>query len=213
MKKFYELRGYSFAWSADRRAPPPTRGWRLIDQAEAHGLEPAWYGYEELESARHQIAERKPKGDAGRREIAQFDVRLTTSLMIVGPGRRDRTYRPRRWRAQRKLPDLAQSLSNARNGDPSWLDAFRPPHEAYVGLQKALAALRGVRKGGWPRVSRDVQKRRVETLVRRLEMSGRSRTPSRLDRPTAIRDAVESFQSHHGLAAERPPRSRHTWRR
>jgi len=199
VKKFYELRGYSFAWSADRSRSAADQGLAAIDQAAAHGLDAAWYGYEELETARHQIAERKPKGDAGRREIAQFDVRLTTSLMMLGRDVAVGHTRPRNWRAQRKLPDLAETLLNARNAT-SWLDAIRPPHEAYVGLQKALAALRGVEaKGGWPRVSSGRTKASQQTLVRRLEMSG-DLDPRATVTPVAVRDALESFQSHHGLS-------------
>jgi L,D-transpeptidase YcbB len=109
--------------------------------------------------------------------------------------------RPVRWRPQRRLPDLASSLAAARNGRlSSWLDTLRPPHDEYAGLQKALAALRGVQaKGGWPRVNRRLTKASRIALVRRLEMSGDLATGKTLSKE-AMRDAVESFQSHHGLS-------------
>jgi murein L,D-transpeptidase YcbB/YkuD len=198
--RFYDLRGMSFAWTARKPLSIADDALALIAAADEHGFDRALYGYDELRAARERLAAKPPKGDAGRRELARFDVRLTTSLMSLGHDVAVGRTRPTRWRAQRRLPDLASSLADARNGRlASWLDKLRPPHEEYAGLQKALAALRGVQaKGGWPTVNRQPTKASRIALVRRLEMSGdlaTGKTPS----PAAMRDAVESFQSHHGL--------------
>src|SRR4030095_11253022 len=91
-------------------------------------------------------------------------------------------------------------LADARNGRlSSWLESVQPPHEEYVGLVKALAALRAVQeKGGWPSVTlRRARAARV-ALVRRLEASGDLAAGKTT--PEAISEAVESFQSHHGLS-------------
>ncbi len=199
--RFYELRGRRFAWTARKPLSAADDALALIAAAEAHGFDPASYGYEGLRAARAQLGTKPPKGDAGRRELARFDVRLTTSLMSLGHDVAVGRTRPTQWRAQRKLPDLGNSLSDARNGRLSlWLDRLRPPHDEYADLQKALAALRSVHeKGGWPTVNLGRTKASRGALVRRLEMSGdleAGRTPS----PDSIRDAVESFQSHHGIA-------------
>jgi murein L,D-transpeptidase YcbB/YkuD len=198
--RFYDLRGMSFAWTARKPLSIADDALALIAAADEHGFDRALYGYDGLQAARERLAAKPPKGDAGRRELARFDVRLTTSLMSLGHDVAVGRTRPTRWRAQRRLPDLASSLADARNGRlASWLDKLRPPHEEYAGLQKALAALRGVQaKGGWPTVNRQPTKASRIALVRRLEMSGDLATGKTLS-PAAMRDAVESFQSHHGL--------------
>jgi murein L,D-transpeptidase YcbB/YkuD len=199
--RFYDLRGMTFAWTAREPLSQADDALALIAAADAHGFDRALYGYDGLQAARAQLRAKPPKGDAGRLELARFDVRLTTSLMSLGHDVAVGRTRPTRWRAQRRLPDLGDSLSDARNGRlSSWLDRLRPPHEEYAGLQKALAALRGVQaKSGWPTVNLRRTKASRVALVRRLEMSGdlkAGKTPS----PDTIRDAVESFQSHHGIA-------------
>ncbi len=200
VRRFYEEREYAFAWPVTRSRSPADVALELIAQAEGHGLDPAWYGYEDLRSARQTLGDDSPRGDAARRDRARFDVRLTTSLISLGRDVAIGRTRPRKWRAQRKLPDLAKSLSEAREGRlSSWLDSIRPPHDEYAGLLRALAALRGVQaKGGWPRVSAARTKAAQLALIRRLEMSGDLEASAAT--PVALRDAVESFQSHHGLS-------------
>lgn len=199
--RFYDLRGMRFAWTARKPLSVVDDALALIAAADEHGFDRAWYGYDGLRAARERLAAKPPEGDAGRRELARFDVRLTTSLMSLGHDVAVGRTRPVRWRPQRRLPDLASSLAAARNGRlSSWLDTLRPPHEEYAGLQKALAALRGVQaKGGWPTVNRRPTKASRIALVRRLEMSGDLAIGKTLSKE-AMRDAVESFQSHHGLS-------------
>jgi L,D-transpeptidase YcbB len=201
VRRFYHLRGMVFAWSAKKPLSAADDALALIAAADAHGLDPAAYGFDGLRATRDQLAANPAKGDAGRRELARFDVRLTTSLVSLGHDIAVGRTRPNRWRAQRKLPDLGNSLADARNGRlSSWLDTLRPPHEEYVGLQRALVALRGVQaKGGWPSVSLARTKASRAALVRRLAMSGDLEDANT---PTAetIGDAVQSFQSHHGLS-------------
>ena len=205
VRRFYELRGFTFAWLPNRSKSPADDALSMIAQAEDHGLDPASYGYEGLRAARLQLRESRSNTDANRRELARFDVRLTANLIALGRDVAIGHTRPRKWRAQRKLPELAQTLSDARAGRlSSWLDRVRPAHDEYAGLQKALAALRGVAaKGGWPKVGLTRSKTGRGDLIRRLEMSGdlnvRS-TPSAQE----IEDAVASFQGHHGL----PPSGR-----
>jgi murein L,D-transpeptidase YcbB/YkuD len=199
--RFYDLRGMRFAWTARTPLSVVDDALALIAAADEHGFDRAWYGYDGLRAAREQLAAKPPEGDVGRRELARFDVRLTTSLMSLGHDVAVGRTRPVRWRPQRRLPDLASSLAAARNGRlSSWLDTLRPPHEEYAGLQEALAALRGVQaKGGWPTVNRRPTKASRIALVRRLEISGDLATGKTLSKE-AVRDAVESFQSHHGLS-------------
>jgi L,D-transpeptidase YcbB len=204
IQRFYELRGFAPAWTSRKFHSGADDGLELIAQAERHGLDPQSYGYEALRAARLRLGDELPKGDSGRRQRARFDVRLTASLIALGHDIAVGHTRPRQWRAQRKLPDLAATLSDARNGTPgAWLDRIRPPHKEYADLLAALAALRGVEaKGGWPAVSLGRGKVSQTALVRRLEMSGDLKAGKR--QSDTIRDAIASFQSHHGL----PPKGR-----
>jgi L,D-transpeptidase YcbB len=198
--RFYDLRGMSFAWTARKPLSVADDALALIAAADEHGFDRTLYGYDALRAARARLAATPPEGNGGRRELARFDVLLTTSLMALGHDVAVGRTRPTRWRAQRKLPDLARSLADARNGRlSSWLESVQPPHEEYVGLVKALAALRAVQeKGGWPSVTlRRARAARV-ALVRRLEASGDLAAGKTT--PEAISEAVESFQSHHGLS-------------
>lgn len=208
IRRFYERRGFTFAWPATRSHSPADDALAVIAQAEDHGLDPASYGYDGLRAARLQFAEGRAKEGAIRRDLARFDVQLTANLMALGRDVAIGHTRPRKWRAQRKLPELAQSLSDARDGRlSSWLDRLRPPHDGYAGLQKALAALRGVQaKGGWPTVSLKSGGASRAALVRRLEMSGDLKDADRIGKAgsNALSDAITSFQSHHGL----PPSGR-----
>jgi L,D-transpeptidase YcbB len=204
IRRFYELRGFTFAWAPGKSRSAADDGLALIARAEDHGLDRASYGYERLRVARQRLGEEPPKNDAGRRDLARFDVQLTASLISLGHDIAVGHTRPRQWRAQRKLPDLAATLSDARNGTlATWLDRIHPPHREYADLLAALAALRGAAaKGGWPAVSFGRGKASA-ALVRRLELSGDLEAGKR-STPDTMRDAIASFQSHHGL----PPNGR-----
>jgi murein L,D-transpeptidase YcbB/YkuD len=200
VRKFYELRATTFAWTAKRPIRSAADALTVLASAEAHGLEREDYGYAGLVAARNRLRENPPKGDAGLRELARFDVRLTTSLVALGHDVAVGRARPGEWRSQRKSPDLAKTLFDAREGRlSSWLDSVRPQHDEYVGLQRALANLRSVEaKGGWPDVPRSLVRPSARTVGdavrRRLQASGD------LAMGGTTEDAVRSFQSHHGLS-------------
>ncbi len=125
VRKFYELRATTCAWTAKRPIRSADDALTVLASAEAHGLEREDYGYAGLVAARNRLRENPPKGDAGLQELARFDVRLTTSLVALGHDVAVGRTRPPEWRSQRKSPDLAKTLFDAREGRlSSWLIPF-----------------------------------------------------------------------------------------
>lgn len=191
---------------------------KTLAAASDHGLDRETYGVAELTRLLEGLKARGADREAQPQQMAEFDVRLTASLLALGRdvavGRVPPQTVDPRWKAQRAMPDLAAVLGRAYDsGMSGWLDAVRPVHPEYAALQGALAGLRGAQaKGGWPLVSARGFKPgqrgpAVQALRTRLRASGD--LPPHAQGPQDLFDAqleaaVRVFQEHHGL----PPTGR-----
>jgi murein L,D-transpeptidase YcbB/YkuD len=192
---FYTQREHVPAWVTQRRpTDKAAQALTLLSTARQHGFEPADYKHAELLEA-SQAVEKIDKDSPARLEaVAQFDARLTASMLAFG---RDvamgRGPVDARFKARRKMPDLVAALTAATDDPTTFVDAVRPPHAEYAALQKALDDLIGQReKGGWVKVP----SAQADTELRqRLQASGHLKEGGDL---TA---AVKAFQELHSIAA------------
>jgi murein L,D-transpeptidase YcbB/YkuD len=145
--EFYARRQHATAWMMENQAPRADAAVALIGRAREHGLDAADYNEQEIVRLRSlPFSEDAPeKGSEERaRMLAEADVRITSALLMLGRdvalGRTKPERIDRRWKAQRRPPDLVGTLTAATdNGLNSWLDTIKPKHAQYAALQKALA--------------------------------------------------------------------------
>jgi murein L,D-transpeptidase YcbB/YkuD len=145
VRTFYSGRGP--AWT---RGTSPSRqasaGLRLLRAATEHGLDPAEYGEPALAAELEAIEGGKDDDPNRAKDLAAFDVRMSTAVLSLGRDVAIGRVRPESisstWKSQRRTPDLAGTLRTALDGSPvRWLDRIRPAHPEYVGLQTALLHL------------------------------------------------------------------------
>lgn len=195
VRAFYTQREHVPAWVTQRRpTEKAAEALTLLSTAGQHGFEPADYKHAELLEM-SQAVEKIDKDSPARLEaVAQFDARLTASMLAFG---RDvavgRGPVDPRFQARRKMPDLVAALTAAIDDPKTFVDAVRPPHTEYAALQKALDDLHGQReKGGWVKVP---SARSENELRQRLQAAGHLKEGGDL---TA---AVKSFQELNAIAA------------
>ena len=149
LRVFYATRGDGPAWVND---DAPTRhaakALEVLRSAVDHGLAPASYAEPDLTRAFDELTDDEADEPAPpvvrARALAQFEVRLTASLLSLGrdvavgrapvePGRPGGS--------RRAAPDLTGSLQRARDEGKlaDWLRRIQPVHPEYAALQKALA--------------------------------------------------------------------------
>jgi murein L,D-transpeptidase YcbB/YkuD len=215
--EFYRLRESVPAWvsnsSPSKQADDAAK---VIASAPAHGLNPADYDWSRLSEDIESLDHGDKKAPDHLKQLADFDIRLTTALFSLGrdvaTGRTSPTQVEPRWKTRRTTPDLVATLAHASDaGLDGWLDAIRPPHPEYVELQKALAVLRNKQAhGGWPRVPPAASKRgmtgeAVRALRQRLaasgELAGAAATSTSSAYDQDVENAVRGLQEHHGLKA------------
>jgi murein L,D-transpeptidase YcbB/YkuD len=153
LRAFYAARVGAPAWVNDEA---PTRhaakALDVLRSAVDHGLSPAAYAEPELTRTFDELTDEekdeKAPADVLARTLAQFEVRLTASLLSLGrevavgrgpaePGKPGGS--------RRATPDLAGSLNRAAEEGKlaDWLRRIQPVHPEYAALQKALAGLQG----------------------------------------------------------------------
>ena len=154
LRAFYGARGDAPAWVND---DAPTRhaakALDVLRSAVDHGLEPASYAEPDLtrtfdELTTNEKEDQDQNAPGALRALAQFEVRLTASLLSLGrdvavgrapvePGKPGGS--------RRAAPDLGGSLHRARDEGElaDWLQRIQPVHAEYAALQKALAGLQG----------------------------------------------------------------------
>jgi murein L,D-transpeptidase YcbB/YkuD len=195
LRAFYTQREHVPAW-VDHRRPTEraAAAIALLNTARQHGFEPSDYDATALLEM-SQAVEKIDKESPERIErLAEFDARLTAGLLAFGRdvavGRQSGT---RYWKSQRKSPDLVAALTASMDDPSKFVDAVRPPHQEYAGLQKAMDDLTGQReKGGWVKVP---SAQSTSELRQRLQASGH------LQEGGDLTAAVKSFQELHSLAA------------
>jgi murein L,D-transpeptidase YcbB/YkuD len=215
VQKFYEGRGHKLAWSTEEG--PVDRAHSAVDTlgaAEAHGLDPAEYHKAELAAKLSELAVEAERTPARAKELAQFDLRVTSELLELGrhvaSGRLKPTTIDARWNVKRGAIDYVAALQQASESDVAGLlDAVRPSHPEYAALQNALASLHGQKTSGWPAVPRASLKvgdwnQAVVPLRQRLAVSGYLSANAATDSAQFDADvaaAIQKFQEHHALKA------------
>lgn len=176
-----------------------------IEQAGTHGLNPSHYEIanlrELLRELSGEIVDRSmwPKGFRSAQRLAhrsllgygldlKFGQAPTSDADIA---------------ALRDTLDAAIS----ENSVASWIESLLPKHSAYQQLQARLGELEEVRiMGGWlavesgPTLEPGSSGERVERLRTRLGLDADTPTPDIYD--DTLRQAVEDYQSTHGLEAD-----------
>jgi murein L,D-transpeptidase YcbB/YkuD len=211
VREVYTETGATLLWRRGLSRKPADAALKVLASARDHGLDPDQYQYSALTQERDGL-DRAPRAERKQRQ-AMFDVRLTAALLRLGRdvavGRLDPRSFDRRWKAQRRPPDLVKTLVGARDDIGRWLPAIQPPQAEYAGLMRGLASLHGAAaKGGWPSLPAvalrpGASHSAVATLRRRLAASGNLGAAAiegtRFDRP--LEAALRSFQEHHALPA------------
>jgi murein L,D-transpeptidase YcbB/YkuD len=214
VQRFYAERQQLPAWTADAPTESAAQALDVLRSADVHGLDRASYGEPELTKTHSQLLEEDEDAPGRADRLAQFDVRLTASLLRLGRhvaiGRVAPESVDSLWKHQRKAPDVVAALQRATAEDVTgFLDAVRPPHPEYKALQDALTSLRGQAARGWPAIPRATLKvgqwnQAVVALRRRLAASGYLPAQAATDSAqydADVETAVTGFQTAHGLKA------------
>ena len=225
MRRFYEKRGFTPAWS-DSSGPLP-RAQELVQAIGPLGVEgiaPGRYQPEKLEALRKEVDELESFEDPrAQRRLADLDVELTNTFLTLATHLSAGRLQPEKlridWYTKPRSVDLDTRLEQALAQEGSIANALRsltPPHEEYARLRQALGRYREIAaKGGWPAVpaGEELKKgatgERVRALRLRLaatgdlaaqapaESNGQPAPPPVYD--DAVAASVSRFQKRHGL--------------
>lgn len=126
-----------------------------LRNAPTHGLRAEDYQTEKLSLALNALgksgndtdpAAKKPSPEDRLRQLADFDVRLTSALLSLGRdvaiGRTTPDRIASGWQARRAAPDLVGMLGDSTGDLKAWIDKVKPRHAEYAALEDALAGLR-----------------------------------------------------------------------
>ena len=166
-----------------------------------------------LIASRTALAEKASGADDRRRELAEFDVRMTHALLKLGRavalGQTNPATVDSRWRKRRHGPAFPELLAKTldESNVREWLARVQPAHVEYRALQTAWRSLARRRDSVWPivpaiAVAPGQRHPSVAVLRARLAAGGELGTagtsdPERYD--AALQQAVRAFQEHHGL--------------
>ena len=215
-QKFYGVRDREFAWvSGDGPTEVTQRTLDVLRHAAAHGLKPSDYGEPDLQALHDRLAAGSDDHASSARELAELDVRLTTSLLQLGRhvavGRLSPKVIDTRWNARRQPPDVVAALQQAAgSGVDGFLAAVQPRHPEYQKLVDAMKTLLLQAGEGWTTVPRTTLKvgqwnaGAVVPLRQRLATAGYLPKGASLDSPqfdAAVEAGLKAFQEHHALAA------------
>jgi len=213
LPRIYEQREFKLLWTNPRSVED-----LLAEVAASYdeGLDPTDYHFAELQRALG--SQTVSLGERANVDLLLTDalVRLELHLRFgkVDPVAVDATWDFLRDRAATALTDeVARMVSAVEAGSVGeLLAAARPKHAAYEPMKAELARLRGIEaSGGWPVVPPGPTLHpgdfdpRVTLLRRRLAISGELLAAPASDSnlyDETVAEAVRSFQSTHGLAAD-----------
>ncbi|MGH9219191.1 MAG: peptidoglycan-binding protein, partial [Vicinamibacterales bacterium] len=210
VRAFYTQREHAPAWVDNRR--PTSRAAAAItalNTARRHGYSADDYGAKELLAMSQEVEKIDKESPERLQHNAGFDARLTAALLTFGRDVAIGRAKDRRWKSQRKAPDLVATLTKIAGGDATeWVDAVRPPHAEYEALANALEALHGQKeKGGWvsvPAVSKPgASGPAVAALRQRLSAGGyfKGDAAASSSYDADVEAAAKSFQELHGIKA------------
>jgi murein L,D-transpeptidase YcbB/YkuD len=184
VRAFYSLRNGAPAWAVDKRLAKASDVLLILRAAPDDGLVAADYGEPPLTQWVERIKQsNSDASNAGDQQLAELDVKLTSSLLLlarhVGGGKSRPDAVDRRWKNQRTTPSFVEPLNGAVDGDlKNWIKSIRPAHPQYASMQKALADIYAVqKKGGWPNIPAKTLKAgssgpAVDALRQRLMATG-----------------------------------------
>ena len=122
----------------------------VIADSSSQGLSPEDYGGTTIAESWGAVQSSDAEGAARGRQLATFDVQVTTALLQLGRdvavGRvQPEVFAPGDWQAAPEGPDLAIELAETIERDDldRWLDRLAPAHEEYARLRQLLASLPG----------------------------------------------------------------------
>lgn len=225
MRRFYEKRGFTPAWSASSGPLPVAQELiQAIGPLGVEGIAPGRYQPEKLEALRKEVEELESFEDPrAQRRLADLDVELTNTFLTLAAHLAAGRLQPEKlridWYTKPRNVDLDARLEQALAQEGGLTNALRsltPPHEEYARLRQALGRYREIAaKGGWPTVpaGEELKKgatgERVRALRLRLaatgdlavqapaESKGQPAPPPVYD--DAVAAAVSRFQKRHGL--------------
>jgi L,D-transpeptidase YcbB len=212
VQRFYSERQHVPAWTGSQKPnSQAAKALETLRATEHHGLDPERYSATQLSTRLGELSANVDRDTPDHiKHLAEFDVRVTTALLLAGRHVSTGFLEPRtidaRWNARRQSPDLVRALSADVS---SFLDAVRPQHPEYAALQNAMIALRGQAAKGWPSVPRATLKlgqwnNAVIPLRQRLAAAGYLSANASLDSAhydADVETAVKAFQDHHALAS------------
>jgi L,D-transpeptidase YcbB len=212
LQEFYARRGFRAAWGNARNAAQLRRA---LAESYDRGLDPKDYHLPLLEELAGQIA-RSAATDAVR---AQYDVLLTEALLRLAYhlsfGKVDPRTFDAQWNYGRTLAtmDVSRKVEQALAAEDihQRVEALRPTHSLYTGLERELARYRAAAEtstatmAAGPTLRPGDRDARVPTLRARLIASGdldQTAASESLDYDAALETAVRSFQERMGLTSD-----------
>lgn len=216
VRDFYTRRNGAPAWVTQTSTSQAEDALELLGTAWQHGLNPSDYHEPQLRQLVDALKQSKTSPPDRARQLAEFDVGLTTALLALGRdvalGRIRPTRVDHRWKARRQPPDIVGALSRASDaGVKGWLETIQPRDPQYGALRQALVNLHGaLEKGGWSKVAVrafETGKSSASVIALRQRLnSGGYLTGAAAASASPVYDAgveagVRAFQNHHALKA------------
>jgi murein L,D-transpeptidase YcbB/YkuD len=218
---FYQERGFAPAWMNGRELRPKAKVLiQAVQNAFQDGLEPQDYHAIAIAETLAMLTNASDFTIQKQAEYwADLDLLLTDAFLLLGThlsgGRIDPETLHSDWLVDERSIDLLLLLHTASdvNRLDRAIEQLRPAHRGYLGLRNAMRQLRNQQtQGGWPAIAGgstlrpDNSDPRVQTLRRRLELSGDIESGHTSDAPTyyddTLVDAVKRFQTRHGLTPD-----------
>ncbi len=220
LKKFYEKRSFHPVWVGDKQDFYQSRTLITgIEQADAEGLNPAFYHLETIRDLSHRLEKALDlQLPHSVEQLVDLDLVLTDAFLLLGCHFSAGCVNPvtitAEWHANRGPLDMSVVLGTAiknRNVEET-LSGLLPKTDFYSGLRNALVNYRSIKKrGGWHRVPNGSVLRkgsrgsRVASLKKRLHITGdvkqyKKEKASIID--DSLHQAILKFQKRHGLDSD-----------
>ncbi|HEY1024731.1 MAG TPA: L,D-transpeptidase family protein [Sphingobacteriaceae bacterium] len=219
-KKFYKERNFKLGWFKDHElVPQATEMLTVIGKADEEGLDPQDYQIVDFEKLFKDFKNRGRDSTIRNAMEKEIDVALSATYFnwasdyyrgIVVPRENNDVIE---WDVKRNKIKLHKALATIlRERDSKYpYDEFKPLHEEYANLKKALARYRDIRaSGGWPVIPKGTYLEPgqsspvVKTLAGRLKyfISPSDTAKIRTDKyDTILVEAVKAFQERNGVKA------------
>lgn len=213
VSKFYEDRGYQFAWSEKKNLKPVVDDLvKAIAQCEREGLKPEDYHLNMIQGILNLIETEKQHVPFS--QFSDLDLLLTDAFLSYGSALLSGSVNPTsvddEWFAKPRTGDLHEVLERAmaENNVRDLLEDLVPKQPIYQRMRNALARYRAIEQaGGWniipygPSVKRGQDDARVPVVKVRLHQEGylKSEPDDSMLLSGAVEKAIKQFQKDHGL--------------